>query len=707
MCLFQAFGEGCVAGIRHPFGQFNPETWSQMAAEHRPFDRLVTPPQILLGILDGIYREGLDARAIGDVVGRDAITAASVLDAAQGAGIRAGSPSCPSLEDAVASVGIEAIRTLVVTAAFRQFLAPVDPSGYRSSQDAWWRSMATAQLAYVVATLTRFRDPDQAMLCGLLLEVGRFDAIARNRTPPDAERAGGRAAECEAGADWVETWCADPFMADAVRYQDAAAEEVRDAHQLVKVARLARLLAEAPEPSASTLEAAEMLFGLEEGLTRELSHRVHADIDHMARSVGMGGAEREPAENIHRVQGELGRRLERLMHLSQIRAELARADSAAALHHAVRGAARMLLGGERNLLFLLDADRESASAWLDGEEHPAFVLPLVPGRSLVVDAALTREPQRGRGVSVVDRQIAGLLRAPVLWCLPLVADAGEDHDCLGILALGIPDAGAEAVSGLEDRARLFAQEAGKALAARPRGAGGQGTGSDSGAALEQVLLDVSTPLSVIGTQVEMLRVRLSDDASAQRDLALIREETGRVAGILARLRASSREEPIVGVSALNDAIEQVADTLAASHLASRGIRLTMDLDPTGPRLRMGPGMLRQILGQLLQNMVEALDAGSGIRVATRGEVNVNGRAHVQLEVSDEGPGLPREARERLFATVAARGEQRHRRDGLATVKDLMDEMGGIIVSSSDRMGTRIQLLFPQNGIGATPARGPA
>jgi two-component system, NtrC family, nitrogen regulation sensor histidine kinase GlnL len=207
--------------------------------------------------------------------------------------------------------------------------------------------------------------------------------------------------------------------------------------------------------------------------------------------------------------------------------------------------------------------------------------------------------------------------------------------------------------------------------------------------------------------VEMLRVRLSDDASAQRDLALIREETGRVAGILARLRASSREEPIVGVSALNDAIEQVADTLAASHLASRGIRLTMDLDPTGPRLRMGPGMLRQILGQLLQNMVEALDAGSGIRVATRGEVNVNGRAHVQLEVSDEGPGLPREARERLFATVAARGEQRHRRDGLATVKDLMDEMGGIIVSSSDRMGTRIQLLFPQNGIGATPARGPA
>lgn len=676
-----------------------------MAAEHRPFDRLVTPPQILLGILDGIHREGLDARAIADVVGRDAITAAGVLDAAQGTGSRTGSPACPSLEEAVASVGIEAVRTLVVTAAFRQFLEPVDPSGYRSSQDAWWRSMATAQLAYVVATLTRFRDPDQAMLCGLLLDVSRFNTIARKWTQRDAERAGEDTEEFETGADWVETWCADPFMADALRYQDAAVEEVRDAHQLVKVARLARLLAEAPEPSASTLEAAEMLFGLEEGLTRELSHRVHADIEHIAHSFGFGGPEQETAETIHRAQGELGRRLERLMHLTQVRAELARADSASALHQAVRGAARMLFGNERNLLFLVDADGESASAWLDGGEHPAFVLPLVPGRSLVADAALTREPQRGRGVSVVDRQISGLLRAPALWCLPLAVDVREGLDCMGILALGIPDAEADVVLRLEDLARLFAEEAGRALAARPWEAGGQATGSDSDAALGQVLLDVSTPLSVIGTQVEMLRVRLSEDAAAQLDLAVIREETARVGGILARLRPSARETAMAGVAGLNDAIKQVTETLAASHLESRGIRLTIDLDPTGPRLKMGPEILRQILGQLLRNMVEALDAGSGIRVATRGDVNVNGRTHVQLEVSDEGPGLPREARDRLFASVAARREEGHRRDGLATVKDLMEETGGIIVSSSDRMGTRIQLLFPQNGIGATPERG--
>jgi nitrogen-specific signal transduction histidine kinase len=678
-----------------------------MAAEHRPFDRLVTPPQILVGVLDGIHREGLDARAIADVVGRDAVTAARVLDATQGAGSPAGSPACPSLEDAVASVGIEAVRALVVTAAFRQFLGPVDPSGYRASQDAWWRSMATAQIAYVVATLTRFRDPDQAMLCGLLLDAGRFDFISRQRTPPGAMQAGADTAEFEAAAGWVETWCADPFMADAVRYQDAAIEEVRDAHQLVKVVRLARLLAEVSEPSARALEAAEMLFGLEEGLTRELTHRVNADIDRIARRFGMDGMEREAAEMIHRAQGELGRRLEGLMHLTQVRAELARADSASALHHAVRGAARMLLGNERNLLFLVDADRESASMWLDDGEHPAFVLPLVPGRSLVADAALTREPQRGRGVSVVDRQIAGLLRAPALWCLPLAGDAREGHDCMGVLALGIPDVGADALPRLEDLARLFAEEAGKALAARARGAGDDGAGNATDATVEQVLLEVSTPLSLIGNQVAMLRVRLADDATAQRDLALIREETARVGGILARLRPRSQEVSLAGVSALNDAVEEVADTLAASYLESKGIRLTMDLDPAGPRLEIGSERLRRILGQLLHNLGEALGAGSGIRVATRGDVNVNGRAYVQLEVSDERPGLPREASERLFAVAAARREERQRRDGLATVKDLMDEMGGIIVISSDRMGTRIQLLFPQHGIGAAPERGPA
>ncbi len=678
-----------------------------MAAEHRPFDRLVTPPQVLVGILGSIHRKRLDARSISEVVGRDAVTAARVLDAAYGAGSPVGSATCPSLEDAVASVGIEAVRSLVVTVAFRQFLEPADPSGYRASQDAWWRSLATAQLAYVVATLTRFRDPDQAMLCGLLLDAGRFDGIAREETPQDASYTGGYTAAFEAGAGWVATWCADPFMADAVRYQGAGVEEVRDAHHLVKIARLARLLAEAPEPSARALEAAEILFGFEEGLTRELSHRVNADMDQIARSFGMGGRERETAETIQRAQSELGRRLERVIHLTQVRAELARAGSASALHHAVRGAARLLLGSERNLLFLVDADRESARAWLDGEGHPAFVLPLVPGRSLVADAALTREPQRGEGVSVVDRQIAGLLRAPALWCLPLTDDAREGHDCMGILALGIPDASADAPPRLEDLARLFAEEAGKALAARASEAGDHRTDSDTDAMLEQVLVDVSTPLTVIGNQVEMLRVKLADDATAQRELALIREETARVGGILARLRPRSRETALPRVSALNDAIEQVADRLGASQLEARGIRLTMELDPAGPRLEMGSEMLRQILGRLLRNMSEALDAGSVIRVATRADVNVSGRAYVQLEVSDDGPGLPREARERLLASVAARGEQRHRRDGLATVKDLMDEMGGIIVSSSDRMGTRIQLLFPQNGSGAAPERGPA
>ncbi|TVP82567.1 MAG: HDOD domain-containing protein [Thioalkalivibrio sp.] len=707
MCLFRAFREGRVAGIRHPVGQFKPKTWNQMAAEDRPFDQLVTLPQILAGILDGIHREGLDARAIADVVGRDPATAARVLDAAHGAGSPAGPPACPTLEDAVASLGIEAVRTLVVTAAFRQFLEPIDPSEYRASQDAWWRSMATAQLAYVVATLTRFRDPDQAMLCGLLLDAGRFHSTARKRTPQDAVHTGGDTAEFEIGAAWVETWCADPFMADAVRYQDAAIEAVRDAHQLVKVVRLARLLAQAPEPSARTLEAAEILFGLEEGLTRELSHRVNADIDHIARSFGVGGMEREVAETMQRAQGELGRRLGRMIHLTQVRAELARADSASALYQAVRGAARLLLDSKRNVLFLVDADRESASAWLDDGEHPAFVLPLVPGRSLVADAALTREPQRGEGISVVDRQIAGLLGAPALWCLPLAADAREGHDCMGILALGIPDASADASPRLEDLARLFAEEAGKALAAGARAAHDQDPDSDTDTMLEQVLVDVSTPLTVIGSQVEMLRVRLADDASAQRDLALIRDETARVGEILARLRPRSRKMSLADVSTLNDAIEQVAETLAASHLESRGIRLTMDLDPAGPRLEMGSEMLRQILGQLLRNMSEALEAGGGIRVATRGDVNVNGRAYVQLEISDDGLGLTREARERLFAFVAARGEKRHRREGLATVQDLMDEKGGIIVSSSDRMGTRIQLLFPKSRIRAAPQRGPA
>ena len=129
-----------------------------------------------------------------------------------------------------------------------------------------------------------------------------------------------------------------------------------------------------------------------------------------------------------------------------------------------------------------------------------------------------------------------------------------------------------------------------------------------------------------------------------------------------------------------DAAAQVRQTLAASRPFTGGV--SVDL-PTGPvATNADPARVRQILRNLLTNADRY--GGPDVRVAVRG-----GAATV-VEVSDDGPGVPHQDRERIFEPYLrahhSAGQPESVGIGLAISRQLAEAMGGSLVY--DRIGGR-------------------
>jgi signal transduction histidine kinase len=81
------------------------------------------------------------------------------------------------------------------------------------------------------------------------------------------------------------------------------------------------------------------------------------------------------------------------------------------------------------------------------------------------------------------------------------------------------------------------------------------------------------------------------------------------------------------------------------------VELTADLVPLLPNVDIDDAQFKQALINLLINARQVLKGGQG-RVTVRTRAGSSGE--VVLEVADNGPGIPEEARERIFEVFYSR-----------------------------------------------------
>jgi two-component system CitB family sensor kinase len=179
-------------------------------------------------------------------------------------------------------------------------------------------------------------------------------------------------------------------------------------------------------------------------------------------------------------------------------------------------------------------------------------------------------------------------------------------------------------------------------------------------------------------------VELGDQQAAIRYALEVSDDTaGRAAAIRERVEAPE-------IAAL-----LLAKTTVA---AERGVRLAVTEDSRLPRTELDTNMVLSIVGNLIDNAIDAA-AGSGEASVTVRLTSC--REHVTIEVSDTGPGVPHELSRRIFTdgfTTKAPDDRRHRGIGLALVHRLVSRAGGTIdVDSSGP--TRFTVVLPTKSRG--------
>jgi two-component system, cell cycle sensor histidine kinase and response regulator CckA len=212
------------------------------------------------------------------------------------------------------------------------------------------------------------------------------------------------------------------------------------------------------------------------------------------------------------------------------------------------------------------------------------------------------------------------------------------------------------------------------------------------AILGNASLLLETPLLQVGARSSVEQI----EAASRRAADLCQQ----------MLAYSGRGRFVIGTLALNEVIDEIVPLFKAS--LSKRARLTLRLDPAGPRVRGDVTQIRQVLMNLVINAGEAIGENDGdIEIATgSGELDAAWLAgallgqelpagpYVWLEVNDTGCGIDEETRRRIFEpffTTKFTG----RGLGLSAVLGIVRGHGGaLFLDSAPGRGTRFRVVLP-------------
>lgn len=212
--------------------------------------------------------------------------------------------------------------------------------------------------------------------------------------------------------------------------------------------------------------------------------------------------------------------------------------------------------------------------------------------------------------------------------------------------------------------------------------------------------EMRTPLNgVIGMLGLLGRTRLDGAQRAYAEAARSSAEhlLGLVNDLLdyARLEAGKLEFDLGPVD-LEGLVRGVAELLSP-RAHDKGLEIAWSVAPDAPDVLADEGRLRQVLFNLAGNAVKFTETGGVMIHVARGGDDASGRPRLAFTVDDTGPGVPAEARGRIFEEFGhADASDATRFDGaglgLAVVRKLAEAMGGT-AAVEDRPGGGARFRF--------------
>ena len=125
------------------------------------------------------------------------------------------------------------------------------------------------------------------------------------------------------------------------------------------------------------------------------------------------------------------------------------------------------------------------------------------------------------------------------------------------------------------------------------------------------------------------------------------------------------------------------------------IKPQIDLDENAGTITHDRDTIKQIITNLIKNAVEAIGTDGKVGIRTQA-VNINGKNFVDIEIHDNGPGIPDGIMNKLYKPVMTTKGNDHSGLGLSIVKNLIDSLGGSIGCRTGKTGTVFNVQIPKN-----------
>ncbi|CBL44974.1 Predicted signal transduction protein [gamma proteobacterium HdN1] len=186
-------------------------------------NRLTLPsiPEVALKIRK-LIDAGNSAATIAKAVTADPVIAAKLLRAANSPLFR-GLREFTTCTQAIVRIGLKTTKQLVMTFTVKELFHAKRPSTRKHMADLWNHSIEIAAICYVLASKTRTVDPEQAMLAGLLHDIGAIPILAYAENYPHLQDSPAALAEAvrefrgEVGGIILQRWGFDEDMINAAR----------------------------------------------------------------------------------------------------------------------------------------------------------------------------------------------------------------------------------------------------------------------------------------------------------------------------------------------------------------------------------------------------------------------------------------------------------------------------------------------------------
>ena len=212
--------------------------------------------------------------------------------------------------------------------------------------------------------------------------------------------------------------------------------------------------------------------------------------------------------------------------------------------------------------------------------------------------------------------------------------------------------------------------------------------------------EIKNPLGGLRGSAQLLEREL-DRPELREYTQVIIKEADRLQGLLDRLLAPRRAAQFARVN-IHEVLERVKSLVLAEY--PQGISALRNYDPSVPDLVGDTEQLIQAVLNVVRNAAQALLSeangrrGGVIILRTRAgrQVTIARRRHrlaLELQVIDDGPGVPVEIRDRIFNPLVS-GREGGSGLGLALVQTFVQNHGGVVEYDSRPGRTVFTLLLP-------------